>query len=120
MVCVMSLLASCAPSPQDTLRKECKASNSELPMDLGNSLIAQSVAYTDGDVVYYMTCNEDFCPLYDEAYLDDVTETMQSAWLDSTDPQMQKLMDLCRKAGADIVYECHTTQGNTYRIVIPL
>lgn len=120
MVCVMSMLASCTQSPQEKLRRECAAANTEMPQDLGSSVIVRSVSYTDGNVVYHLTCDELFCPLYDEEYFEAVSEDMIREFENSTDQDIIELVRMCREANANIVYEYVSTQGNTYDIVIPL
>lgn len=120
-MCMMALLPSCtSKSPQDDLRAECAAANKSMPQDLGNTIIARSVTYTDGNVVYHLTYNELVCPLYSDEVMNQLTEKMNDAVKNSTDPNIIRLVDLCRKADADIIYEYNTTQGNTYRIVIDL
>lgn len=118
IVCMMSILASCTQSPQDQLRRECEKANAEMPQDLGSSIIARSVSYTDGNVVYHFSCDETLCPLYDEDIFEATSQEMERALKHSTDPEIIALVELCRRADADIVYEYDTAQGNTYRIVI--
>lgn len=121
MMCMMALLPSCtSKSPQDDLRSECAAANELMPQDLGSTIIVRSVTYTDGNVVYHLTCDENICPLYDEAFVNEVTEEMRQEFINSDDPEIIELVRLCRKANANIVYEYHTLQGNTYSITVPL
>lgn len=121
IACMMSILASCTHhSPADDLHRECEAASSHMPQDMGNSIIALSVTYADGDVVYRYSCDETVCPLYDQAFVDQVAEQMRQEYLNSDVPEIAAFVDLCRQAGANIVNEYATLQGHTYRIVIPL
>ncbi|MDE7375531.1 MAG: hypothetical protein K2N16_01635 [Muribaculaceae bacterium] len=121
LMCMMALLPSCtSKSPQDALRAECAAANESMPQDLGNSIIVRSVSFTDGNVVYHLTCDENFCPLYDEAFVKEVTEEMRQEFITSDDPEIIELVRLCRKANANAVYEYRTLQGNTYTLTVPL
>lgn len=122
IACLMTVLASCGPTPQDKLKKACYETNRDYPQDFGNGIVLQSVTYTDGDVVYHATCDEDYFPLYDAEVRAELAKQMRTyvySLLDE-DPSTKAMVDLCREAGADIVYEYSTVQGNTYDIRIPL
>lgn len=121
IMCMMALLPSCTnKSVEDMLRRECAEANKSMPQDLGNTIIARSVTYTDGNVVYHLTCDENVCPLYNEEVVNKVTETMRQALINNTNPEVKEFVNTCRKANANIVYEYRTLQGNTYTIPISL
>lgn len=120
MICVMAMLASCSQSAQDALRKECEAANKELPANLGAGMSINSVKYVNDEVVYEVSFNEDTLPLSNPEVFDLVQENMRSTVNDSTDPDMLKMVDLCRQAGAKIVFVYNSNQGNSYRFDIPL
>lgn len=68
---------------------------------------------------FHYTFNGALLPLY----IDDIFEVVSDGIKDmqnSSDPQIQKLFDLCRDANADIVCEVNSAQGDTYTFRVPI
>lgn len=121
VACLMALLAtSCSKSAEDLLREDIRESNKDFPEYLGDSVTAEKITYTNGDVYFIYTFDEDVLPFYDDEYFDLYSEEIIDNLLDSYDSDVQDFIKLCRDANADIICEYTSVQGNTYTIRVPI
>ena len=116
-------LSSCS-STEDNLKKACEEASKQCPVQADYGMSIVSIDYADSNVVYNVEVDEN---IYGEdaiqqfaAAKDQMEAAMKPAILSGSDKDIAAMVDLCRKANADIVFKyTGKPSGKTFEINIP-
>ena len=116
-------LSSCSSS-QDKLKQACEEATKQCPVQADYGMSIVSIDYADNNVVYNVEVDES---IYGEdaiqqftAAKDQMGEAMKGAILSGSDKDIAAMVDLCRKADANIVFKyTGKPSGQSFEIEIP-
>ena len=124
LMAIFAITLSSCSSTEDNLKKACEEASKQCPVQADYGMSIMSIDYTGGNVVYNVEVDEN---IYGEdaiqqfsAAKEQMEVAMKQAILSGSDKDIAAMVDLCRKANADIVFKyTGKPSGKTFEINIP-
>lgn len=124
MMAVMAITFAACSSSEDQLKKACEEATKQCPVQADYGMSIVSIDYDDNNVVYNVEVDEAIhgadAMQQLSAAKEQMQEAMKQAILSGADKDIAAMVDLCRKANADIIFKyTGKPSGQSFEIEIP-
>ncbi len=124
LMAIFAITLSSCSSSQDKLQKACEEATKQCPVQADYGMSIVSIDYADNNVVYNVDVDE---AIYGEnaiqqfsAAKEQMSDAMKQAILSGSDKDIAAMVELCREAGASIVFKyTGKPSGQSFEIEIP-
>lgn len=124
LMAIFAITITSCSSNQDELKKACEEASKQCPVQADYGMSIVSIDYADNNVVYNVEVDENiYGPDAIQQFTgakDQMREAMKQAILSGSDKEIGAMVDLCRKANANIVFKyVGKPSGKSFEIEIP-
>ncbi len=124
LMAIFAITISSCSSSQDELKKACEEATKQCPVQADYGMSIVSIDYADNNVVYNVEVDEaiygpDAIQQFSGAK-EQMRDAMKQAILSGSDKEIAAMVEMCRKANANIVFKyTGKPSGKSFDIEIP-
>lgn len=124
LMAIFAIAITSCSSSQDELKKACEEATKQCPVQADYGMSIVSIDYADNNVVYNVEVDEaiygaDAIQQFNAAK-DQMSDAMKQAILSGSDKDIAAMVELCRKANANIIFKyTGKPSGQSMEIEIP-